>query len=48
MASDNLVLRGGTWHARMVIPSDIRHLFNRREFTASLKTGPTGQEAVAH
>lgn len=39
MASDNLVLRGGTWHARMVIPSDIRHILNRREFTASLKTG---------
>lgn len=39
MASDNLVLRGGTWHARMVIPSDVRHILNRREFTASLKTG---------
>ena len=39
MASDNLVLRGGTWHARMVIPSDVRHILNRREFTSSLKTG---------
>lgn len=39
MASDNLVLRSGTWHARLTIPQDARPALNRREFTASLKTG---------
>ena len=39
MASDNLVLRSGTWHARLAIPADARSALNRREFTASLKTG---------
>ncbi|KFJ93560.1 hypothetical protein JF55_00810 [Pseudomonas sp. 1-7] len=39
MASDNLVLRSGIWHARLAIPEDARHALNRREFTASLKTG---------
>lgn len=39
MASDNLVLRSGTWHVRLTIPADARPALNRREFTASLKTG---------
>lgn len=39
MASDNLVLRSGNWHARLAIPEDARPALNRREFTASLKTG---------
>lgn len=39
MASDNLVLRSGVWHARLSIPADARPTLNRREFTASLKTG---------
>lgn len=39
MASDNLVLRSGIWHARLAIPEDARSALNRREFTASLKTG---------
>lgn len=39
MASDNLVLRSGIWHARLAIPQDARPALNRREFTASLKTG---------
>ncbi|MBZ9666733.1 site-specific integrase [Pseudomonas sp. LMG 31766] len=39
MASDNLVLRSGLWHARLTIPADARPTLNRREFTASLKTG---------
>ena len=39
MASDNLALRSGIWHARLAIPQDARSALNRREFTASLKTG---------
>jgi integrase len=39
MASDNLVLRSGIWHARLSIPTDARPTLNRREFTTSLKTG---------
>jgi integrase len=39
MASDNLVLRSGTFHVRLVIPKDVRHVLNRTEFTESLKTG---------
>lgn len=39
MASDNLVLRSGRWHVRLTIPIDARPTLNRREFTASLKTG---------
>lgn len=39
MAGDNLVLRGGNWYVRLSVPADVRPLINRREFTASLKTG---------
>ena len=39
MASDNLSLRSGTFHVRLVIPKDVRHILNRTEFTESLKTG---------
>ncbi|MEG0632163.1 MAG: tyrosine-type recombinase/integrase [Pseudomonas sp.] len=39
MASDNLVLRSGTFHVRLVVPKDVRHILNRSEFTESLKTG---------
>lgn len=39
MASDNLILRSGTFHVRLVIPKDVRHILNRTEFTESLKTG---------
>lgn len=34
----NITLRGNTWHARLGIPAHLRSVFNRREFTASLKT----------
>lgn len=36
--ANNLILRGNTWHARLVIPTHLRSAFNRREFTQSLKT----------
>ncbi|MDY7070516.1 hypothetical protein PshuTeo2_05380 [Pseudomonas hunanensis] len=39
MASDNLVLRSGTWHVRLSVPKDVRHVLNRSEFTESLRTG---------
>lgn len=39
MASENLILRSGTFHVRLVIPKDVRHILNRTEFTESLKTG---------
>ena len=39
MASENLVLRSGTWHVRLSVPKDVRHVLNRSEFTESLKTG---------
>jgi cytochrome c oxidase assembly factor CtaG len=39
MASDNLILRSGTVHVRIVIPKDVRHILNRTEFTESLETG---------
>ena len=39
MASENLVLRSGTWHVRLTVPKDVRHVLNRSEFTESLKTG---------
>jgi integrase len=34
----NIILRGNTWHARLAIPASLRHVFNKREFTQSLKT----------
>ena len=34
----NIILRGNTWHARLAIPVSLRHIFNKREFTQSLKT----------
>ena len=34
----NITLRGNTWHARLGIPAHLRPVFNRREFTQSLKT----------
>ena len=34
----NIILRGNTWHARLAIPARLRHVFNKREFTQSLKT----------
>lgn len=38
--ADNLVLKGATWHVRLELPSDVRHVFgNRRKLTKSLKTG---------
>ena len=39
MASENLVLRSGTWHVRLSVPKDVRHVLNQSEFTESLKTG---------
>lgn len=42
MASDNLIVRSGTFHVRLVIPKDVRHILNRTE---SLKTG---SKAEAH
>jgi integrase len=39
MASDNLILRGGRWYVRLSVPADVRPILNRREYTASLKTG---------
>lgn len=39
MASDNLILRAGIYHVRLVIPKDVRHILNRTEFTESLRTG---------
>jgi|GEM_PF-366679 len=39
MASDNLILRGGLYHARLSIPADVRPILNRSEFTQALKTG---------
>ncbi|MQX54667.1 site-specific integrase [Alcanivorax sediminis] len=44
MASDNLILRGGSWYVRLSVPADVRPVLNRREYTASLKTG-SKQEA---
>ncbi len=44
MASDNLILRGGSWYVRLSVPADVRPILNRREYTASLKTG-SKQEA---
>ncbi|KGD66730.1 phage integrase family protein [Alcanivorax nanhaiticus] len=44
MASDNLILRGGNWYVRLSVPADVRPVLNRREYTASLKTG-SKQEA---
>lgn len=44
MASDNLILRGGNWYVRLSVPADVRPILNRREYTASLKTG-SKQEA---
>lgn len=44
MPSDNLVLRGGNWYVRLSVPADVRPILNRREYTASLKTG-SKQEA---
>lgn len=44
MASDNLILRGGKWYVRLSVPADVRPILNRREYTASLKTG-SKQEA---
>ena len=43
MAS-NLILRGGNWYVRLSVPADVRPVLNRREYTASLKTG-SKQEA---
>lgn len=38
--ADNLILKGSIWHARIEIPSDVRHAFNNRvKLTKSLKTG---------
>jgi len=39
MASDNLILRAGLYHARLSIPADVRPILNRSEFTQALKTG---------
>lgn len=39
MASDSLILLSGTFHLRLVIPKDVRHILNRTEFTESLNTG---------
>jgi len=44
MASDNIILRGGNWYVRLSVPADVRPILNRREYTASLKTG-SKQEA---
>lgn len=44
MASDNLILRNGNWYVRLSVPADVRPIINRREYTASLKTG-SKQEA---
>lgn len=44
MASDNLILRNGNWYVRLSVPADVRPILNRREYTASLKTG-SKQEA---
>lgn len=46
MASDNLILRSGTFHVRLVIPKDVRHILNRTEFTESLKTGSKAEAQV--
>lgn len=46
MASDNLILRSGTFHVRLVIPKDVRHILNRTEFTESLKTGIKAEAQV--
>ena len=46
MASENLVLRSGTWHVRLSIPKDVRHVLNRSEFTESLKTGSKPEAQV--
>lgn len=38
--ANNLILKGSTWHARIELPSDVRHAFgNRIKLTKSLKTG---------
>lgn len=34
----NIFLRGKTWHARLRVPDHLRPVFNKREFTQSLKT----------
>jgi integrase len=34
----HIVLRGNTWHARLSVPSHLRHILHKREFTKSLKT----------
>ncbi|WP_024666742.1 site-specific integrase [Pseudomonas syringae] len=39
MAADNLILKAGTWHARYVIPADLREYFGKSQFSQSLKTG---------
>ncbi|ARA80370.1 MULTISPECIES: site-specific integrase [Pseudomonas syringae group] len=39
MAADNLILKAGTWHARYVIPEDLREYFGKSQFSQSLKTG---------
>lgn len=39
MAAGNLILKAGTWHARYVIPADLREYFGKSQFSQSLKTG---------
>lgn len=39
MAADNLILKGGMWHARFVIPVELREFFGKSQFSQSLKTG---------
>ena len=33
------ILRGKTYHTRMIVPKDVRHLFKKTEFIQSLETG---------
>ncbi|WP_156906432.1 tyrosine-type recombinase/integrase [Halomonas halocynthiae] len=43
----NLILKGSTWHVRLVLPADVRHVFgNRSQLTKSLKTGSKGEANV--
>lgn len=45
--AENLVLKGSTWHVRLEIPADVRHVFgNRRKLTKSLKTGSKAEAQV--
>lgn len=46
MASENLLLRSGTWHVRLSVPKDVRHVLNRSEFTESLRTGSKPEAQV--